>query len=202
MKTLTSDSQILDKARLIGSCVLLPVEFDTGALLDEFFAISKNQWGTKGGRVGVHLQAEAIFLRGFAPAEGDLPIEDRPLLATLPAFRSVIYNLFDAQPLRCLLAKLQPSGVIPKHIDKGGYFDRTLRIHIPIVTNEQSTMTVNEREFHMRVGEVWVINNCAVHGVENGHPTEARTHLICDYLPSEHLLGLLESGRRKQLQIS
>ena len=61
MKTLTSDSQILDKARLIGSCVLLPVEFDTGALLDEFFAISKNQWGTKGGRVGVHSHFEASF---------------------------------------------------------------------------------------------------------------------------------------------
>jgi hypothetical protein len=146
----------------------------------------------------VHLQAEAIFLRGFAPAEGDLPIEDRPLLASLPAFRNAIYNLFDAQPLRCLLAKLKPLGVIPQHIDKGSYFDKTIRIHIPIVTNEQSIMTVDGQALHMRVGEVWAINNCAVHGVENGHPTQARTHLICDYFPSEHLLGLLSCGRGKQ----
>lgn len=195
---LDSSCHIVDKASLIGTSILLPLAVDAESLVAEFHRIPSTNWGSRGGRVGVHMQTEAIFLRGFAPAEGELPIEDRSLLETLPAFRSTIYQLLDAQPLRCLLAKLQPMGSIPLHIDKGGYFEKTIRIHIPIVTNQQSVMMVDGEEVHMRVGEVWAINNCAMHGVENRNTSEARTHLICDYLPSEKLVQLLVSTKSKQ----
>ena len=45
-------------------------------------------------------------------------------------------------------------------------------------------------------GEVWALNNSATHGVWNAHATEARTHLICDFLPSPELLGLLARAER------
>jgi hypothetical protein len=186
-----------DKHALIGSCLRLPVSFDLAKLLGEFHTIADALWGTRGGRVGVHVQTEAVFLRGYAPAEGDLPIEDREVLASLPFTRTLIYETFQAPPQRCLFAKLRANGEIRPHIDQGAYFERTVRIHFPVVTNPQAIMLADKQSFHMQVGEAWALNNSAVHGVVNKHPTEARTHLICDYLPTEHLRQLLRDARNR-----
>jgi hypothetical protein len=186
-----------DKHALIGSCLRLPVSFDLAKLLGEFHTLADALWGTRGGRVGVHVQTEAVFLRGYAPAEGDLPIEDREVLASLPFTRALIYETFQAPPQRCLFAKLRANGEIRPHIDQGAYFERTVRIHFPVVTNPQAIMLADKQPFHMQVGEAWALNNSAVHGVVNKHPTEARTHLICDYLPTEHLRQLLRDARNR-----
>ena len=186
-----------DKHALIGSCLRLPVSFDLAKLLGEFHTIADALWGTRGGRVGVHVQTEAVFLRGYAPAEGDLPIEDREVLASLPFTRALIYETFQAPPQRCLFAKLRANGEIRAHIDQGAYFERTVRIHFPVVTNPQAIMLADKQSFHMQVGEAWALNNSAVHGVVNKHPTEARTHLICDYLPTEQLRQLLRDARNR-----
>jgi hypothetical protein len=153
-------------------------------------------WGSAGGRVGVHRAAEALFLRGHAPAEGDLPVTDRPVLDRLPYIRWIIEELLAAEPLRCLLARLPAGAVIAPHVDRPPYFSKTLRVHIPVETNESVHMVANETSYSMAEGEVWVLNNSGLHAVWNAHPTRARTHLICDYLPSPALLGWLAQGER------
>ena len=187
-----------DKHLLIGSCLRLSVSFDVAKLIEEFHTIDDALWGSRAGRVGVHVQTEAVFLRGYAPAEGDLPIEDRPVLASLPFTKDLIYATFKAPPQRCLFAKLRAKGEIRPHIDQGAYFENTIRIHFPVVTNPQTVMVADKQSFHMQVGEAWALNNGAVHGVLNPHPTEARTHLICDYLPTDHLRQLLRDARQSQ----
>jgi hypothetical protein len=102
----------LDKDTLIGGCVRLPLRVDSQRLFDEIQRIPQSAWGTRGGRIGVHRVAEAIFLRGFAPAEGDLPIEDRPILSDLPYVQVIVRQLIAAPPLRCLLARLPAGGII------------------------------------------------------------------------------------------
>lgn len=191
-----ADCPKLPKHVLIGSCLRLPVKFDTEKLLEEFHSIDGSLWGARGGRVGVHVQAEAIFLRGYAPADGDLPIGDRDITASLPFTMQLIRQLLRAQPMRCLFAKLKPKGKVPIHIDHGVYFEKTIRIHVPVVTNPQAIMIAGGQFFHMRVGEVWALNNSDAHGVLNESETLARTHLICDYIPSEYLLNLLAKGER------
>jgi hypothetical protein len=152
-------------------------------------------WGTAG-RVGVNSTAEALFLRGHAPAEGQKPIDDRPPLQLLPYVREIIERLIPAPPLRCLLARLPPLAVIPPHIDWAPYFSKTLRIHVPIETHDQSFMLCAGRGYVMGAGEVWVLNNSTEHSVWNSHPTLFRTHMICDFLPSPPLLELLASADR------
>jgi hypothetical protein len=58
-------------------------------------------------------------------------------------------------------------------------------------------MFASGRVYLMRPGEVWVLNNSAVHGVWNAHATLARTHLICDFLSTPALLELLARGERE-----
>jgi hypothetical protein len=187
---------VLDKEALVGGCLRLPLAVDAEQLRREVEALPASYWGSRGGRVGVHRPAEAVFLRGYAPAEGDRPVEDRPALQHLPYVREIIGSLIPAPPLRCLLARLPPGAVVGLHVDRAPYFYKTLRIHVPVETHEVAWMLASGRVYLMRAGEVWVLNNSAVHGVWNAHATLARTHLICDFLPTPALLALLARGER------
>jgi hypothetical protein len=98
---------------------------------------------------------------------------------------------------RCLLARLPAGASIAPHIDRAPYFSQTIRIHVPVQTHELAQMLCAEQCYVMRPGEVWALNNCARHGVRNAHPSLARIHLICDFLPSPALLDLLARGDRR-----
>lgn len=190
------DAPILDKHMLVGGCVRLPLQIDAQRLRDEVAALPSSFWGTTGGRVGVHNAAEALFLRGYAPAEGDKPVEDRPPLRLLSYAREIIEVLIAAPPLRCLLARLPAGESIAPHVDRAPYFAKTLRIHVPVETHARAWMFCAGSSYLMKPGEVWGLNNVAVHAVWNAHPTLARIHMICDFLPTPALLGLLARGER------
>src|SRR3954470_14170922 len=161
----------LDKANLIGSCSRLAVRADAARLQAEVAMLPEESWAGTGGRVGVHRAAQAIFLRGYAPAEGEKPIEDRECLGDLPYVRELIGTLIPAPAQRCLLARLQPGARITGHIDLAPYFAKTIRIHVPVATHDAAWMYCAGQTFRMRPGEVWALNNSATHGVWNAHAT-------------------------------
>jgi len=187
---------VLDKARLVGGCLRLPLTIDAPRLREEVDSLPAALWQGTGGRVGVHQAAQAIFLRGYAPAEGPKPIEERPPLALLPYAKSIIQELIGASPLRCLLAKLPPGVVVSAHIDKAPYFAKSLRVHLPVVTNEQVWMYCAGLSYRMLPGEAWVLNNSDMHGVWNASGAQARVHMICDFEPSPALLDSMARGDR------
>jgi aspartyl/asparaginyl beta-hydroxylase len=187
---------VLDKLTLVGNCLRLLLGVDAERLRAEVKSLPPDYWGTSGGRVGVHRGVGALFLRGFAPAEGDKPIEDRPALERLPYVRHIIGTLIPAPPLRCLLARLPAGAVVASHIDRAPYFAKSLRIHVPVETHNQAWMVCNGQTYLMRPGEIWVLNNSATHAVWNGHTSDSRTHLICDFLPTAALLDLMARGDR------
>jgi hypothetical protein len=180
---------VLDKTALIGGCVRLPLTIDAERLRAEVAALPTELWGS-GGRVGVHNVAQSIFLRGFAPAEGEKPIEDRPTLKLRPYARKIL-ALVPADPLRCLLASLPPDAVIAPHFDRPPYFAKSLRLHFPVETHANAYMLCAGKCYVMRAGEVWALNNSAVHAVWNGDSARTRTHLICDFLPSPELCDMI-----------
>jgi len=186
----------LDKLGLIGTCSRLPLQVNAARLQAEVAALPDISWSGTGGRVGVHRGAQAIFLRGFAPAEGNKPIEDRAQLADMPYAAEIITKLIPGAPQRCLLARLPAGARVVGHIDQAPYFSKTLRIHVPVVTNDDAWMYCGGLAFRMQPGEVWALNNSSTHGVWNAHATDARTHLICDFLPSPALLELLAQAER------
>lgn len=187
---------LLDKIALIGGCARLPLRCDADRLRAEIAALPASFWGTRGGRVGVHNPAQAVFLRGHAPAEGNLPVEDREALAYLPYAREIITQLIPAPPLRCLLALLPGGAVIAPHIDQADYFSKTIRIHVPVTTHAQAWMYCDGRSYRMAPGEIWALNNSTTHGVWNADPDVSRMHMICDFLPTPALLDLLAHADR------
>jgi hypothetical protein len=187
---------VLDKASLIGRCARLPLQIDGERLRAEVAALPAESWGTAGGRVGVHRAADAVFLRGYAPAEGDLPIEDRPMLDRLPYAREIVTTLVGGEPLRCLLARLPAGASIAAHVDRAPYFAKALRLHFPVETHDLAWMVCEGLSYLMRPGETWALNNSTLHAVWNADPCRARTHMICDFLPTPRLLGLLAHAER------
>jgi Aspartyl/Asparaginyl beta-hydroxylase len=187
---------ILDKAALIGGCVRLPLRFDANRLRDEIDGLPTDLWGTTGGRVGVHSAAEALFLRGYAPAQGDKPIENRPPLDLLPYAKEIIEQLIPASPMRCLLAKLPGGAAIAPHIDRAPYFAKTMRLHFPVITHDRAWMFCAGKSYVMKPGEIWALNNNALHAVWNEDAFTARTHMICDFLLSSQLRALIETSDR------
>jgi hypothetical protein len=186
----------LDKLALVGACTRLPLRIDAQRLALEVAALPAPLWSSSDGRVGPHRATDALFLRGHAPAEGGLPIEDRPALALLPYAAEIIGTLISATPMRCLLARLPPNARIAPHIDRAPYFSQTIRLHIAVTTHENAYMFCAGSCYLMRPGEVWALNNTAMHGVLNDDSTLARTHLICDFLLSPPLQALLARGER------
>lgn len=187
---------LLDKNRLVGRCTRLALHVDAAQVRAELESLPAHFWGGQAGRVGVHQPAQAVFLRGFAPADGDQPIEDREALAYLPSLRALIHERIQAPPLRCLLARLPGGAVIRPHVDQAPYFGQTIRIHVPIVTHAQVWMFSVDRSFRMAAGEVWALNNSNLHAVWNADPNQPRIHMICDFLPSQPLFELLVQGER------
>ena len=190
------DQPVIDKRALVGGCVRLPLEIDVLRFQAEVASLPLSLWGNTGGRVGVHMAAEAIFLRGSAPAQGNLPIEDRPALEHLPYARSIMHEMLGARPMRCLLARMPADTVIAPHIDRAPYFSKTLRLHFPVESHDKAWMLCAGVGYLMRPGEVWVLNNTAEHAVWNAHPSLSRTHMICDFLPDPGLLEMLARGDR------
>ncbi|MBS0557812.1 MAG: aspartyl/asparaginyl beta-hydroxylase domain-containing protein [Proteobacteria bacterium] len=187
----------LDKDALIGACARLPLAIDATRLRAEVDALPESMWETRGGRLGPHDAARAVFLRGYAPAEGrGKPIEDREALALLPYAREIITQMLQASPQRCLLARLPAGATVPPHSDNGPYFHKTIRIHVPVITHEKVWMYCDGRVYNMRPGEIWALNNNAEHAVWNEDAVRARTHLICDFLPAPALLDLLGRAER------
>lgn len=187
----------LDKFALIGACARLPLAVDAARLRAEVDALAETMWETRGGRLGPHDAARAIFLRGYAPAEGrHKPVEDREAIERVPYARDIITRQLGADPQRCLLARLPGGAVVPPHSDNGPYFLKTIRIHVPVITHEKVWMYCDGRVYNMRPGEVWALNNSAEHAVWNDNPTLSRTHLICDFLPAPGLLDLLARAER------
>lgn len=189
------DEPLLEKQLLLGGCLRLPVTVDAGRFAAEVARLGEAHWGTTGGRVGVHAAAEALFLRGYAPAQGALPIQERAVLAELPYAREVM-AMIPSAPQRSLLARLPGGRTIAPHVDRAPYFSKTIRIHVPVTTHEQVFMLSNGLSYRMRAGEVWALNNSAPHGVWNADPVRSRTHLICDYVMSPALRELLGSAER------
>lgn len=196
------DQPLLDKHALVGGCVRLAVSIDAEQLAAEVAALPRSFWEVRGGRErypqqGVHVAAETVFLRGEAPAEGDKPIQDRPPLADLPYTRGLIEREIGRRPQRCMLARLPAGGCVLPHIDRAPYFSKTLRVHVPVASNDRAWMLCEGLAYRMCPGEAWALNNVTVHAVWNAHPSLARTHLICDFLPDPGLLQVLARGERE-----
>jgi hypothetical protein len=86
------------------------------------------------------------------------------------------------QPKRITLNNMRANSVIPEHKDFLYHYENTIRIHVPIITNENVVFNFPtiDKSLHMKVGEIIEFNNNIIHSGYN-KSEENRIHLIIDY---------------------
>lgn len=80
-----------------------------------------------------------------------------------------------------LVNLLKGASLIP-HIDIYWFHRESRRIHIPIITNSDAILTFENRNYHLKLGKVYDINNRILHSGVNGGSSD-RIHLILDMMP-------------------
>jgi hypothetical protein len=139
-------------------------------------------------RFHVHRDTESVILIKFSghldteplvqPIYAEFEDELRPIIAHIAEFYQD--NGF---VLRILLAKLCAGGKIEEHVDSGYSLLEVHRLHMPLITNEQTTFLFGGTEKRMAAGDCWEINNGHKHAVFN-NGIEDRVHLILDWMPN------------------
>jgi hypothetical protein len=92
-------------------------------------------------------------------------------------------HYFNARAKMCTLNLLPTFGKITEHTDPVEFFGSHHRVHLPIVTNKNTSMTIDQHEFHMEPGYYYEIDNMRPHTAKN-EGNASRIHLIIDLLPN------------------
>jgi Aspartyl/Asparaginyl beta-hydroxylase len=166
----------------------LPLVFDPVRLAADMATLTAG-WTAHFVRQNYDGDWSVIALR--APAHARHPIQmiyadpfcadftDTPALAASPYFQSVLAAF--PCPLRAVrLMRLTPGSVIKEHDDPDLAFeDGTVRLHIPVVTNEGVDFRLNGVRCVMTAGSCWYLRLSDLHSVANRGPTD-RIHMVID----------------------
>ncbi len=123
--------------------------------------------------------------------------KDTEVLQHCPYFKEVLGQLsFSSGVVRLLFL---PAGkIIGSHRDKNSWRNGYVRLHLPIVTNENVTMIIDDERKYMAPGELWFGDFSKMHSVEN-HSDLNRVHMVIDSYVNEGLLSLLPKEDRDAL---
>ena len=190
----------MDKT-LIASKFNLP--FDIGKLNAELALIPVSAWTPHFNKACYRGEWSAVPLR--APKGETHPIRqicsdpgvstyvETPLLRDCPQFIQVL-SLFKCELLSTRLLKLGAGSQIFRHRDHELSLEEGVaRIHIPLVSDLDVRVRLNDREFSCLPGEVWYMNFSLPHEFENNSPVD-RVHLVVDCAVNAWLVDTVTAG--------
>jgi len=176
----------------------LPLTFDPGRLRSDLEAVAVDEWAAhfnasyyEGEWSGVALRAIEGAASGLYPdptATGRFV--DTPVLARMPYVQMVL-AAFECPLDSVRLLKLTAGSSIQEHRDyKLNHEHGEVRVHIPIVTNDDVAFFLAGELVPMRAGEAWYLDLELPHRVDN-RSDEDRIHLVIDCVANEWLDRLL-----------
>ena len=116
---------------------------------------------------------------------------DTPLLDRCPYIRALL-GQFDCRLEAVRLMRLGPDSVIREHRDLDlSLEDGSVRLHVPIETDDGVDFRLNGEPVAMRAGECWYLRLSDPHSVTNRSGRD-RVHLVIDARVNDWLRELLE----------
>ena len=179
----------------------LPLDFDRARLCRDLDRIEPEAWVAhfnvnyyEGEWSGVALRAVGGLASQIYPdpaASGRYV--DTPVLAQSPYFRTVL-TAFECPLNSVRLLKLAAGSSIHEHRDyQLSHTHGEVRIHVPIVTNDDVAFYLDGALLPMRAGEAWYLDLELPHRVDN-RSDDDRVHLVIDCVENEWLDSLLSAG--------
>ena len=167
----------------------LPLDFDPARLKADLDGLTGIAWTSHFVTQNYEGDWSVIALR--APAGARHPIRmivsepgctdfvDTPALAASPYFRQVL-AAFACPLLGARLMRLTPGSMIREHHDHDLAFEQgTVRIHVPVATNDGVDFRLNGVRCVMPEGSAWYLRLSDPHSVTNHGPTD-RVHMVID----------------------
>jgi hypothetical protein len=115
-------------------------------------------------------------------------VEDTRFVDAFPVLMGLLRKIAEAQGgvlERAMLVRLPSGGRVYPHVDEGRYYASRDRYHLVVQTNEgASTLRCGPELAEMGLGEVWWLNNKALHSSEN-NSSSPRVHVIFDLAAQE-----------------
>ncbi|MBX2846958.1 MAG: aspartyl/asparaginyl beta-hydroxylase domain-containing protein [Acidiferrobacterales bacterium] len=183
-------------------------EVDSEALLADFNSLGDDVWQTSYWG-SIHCSIGMLLLRGGNKGtEFDFfsdEVFDQPVLKKLPYISELIgKNGPFGEATYAFIFKMKANGVTLKHKDIIETWFEMYRIHIPIITNKEAHLIVNNYSQHLASGFAWSFDNQQDHGVVNGD--EERVHLIFDVPYSDKMASQIDAatqleGEKKESHI-
>ena len=117
------------------------------------------------------------------PASYKAPWESwKELLA--PIIREIVGNLGlgACETSKVMFTRLNAGAKIATHIDENPSSRVPHKIHVPLMTHPKVIFKIEDKAYHLQVGEAYELNNLLSHSVENDSDTP-RIHFIFDCFP-------------------
>ncbi len=177
--------------RLTSPFIQLNCQFDPEKLQAEVAQLPATAWrGHPQGFDGN--SAVTLIARGGDAIDDSTygPMQATEWLDQLPYIRTIMASL--QAPLgRSRLMRIAGASQVPSHTDLDYYWQRRMRIHVPIITHNGVRFECADEAVHMAAGQAWVFDTTQLHRVLNPQDSE-RIHLVIDTVGSDHLFGLLD----------
>lgn len=106
------------------------------------------------------------------------PVKETKFSDRLPAVTRLLKSFGFTVGISRLM-RLEAGCEVPVHSDTNEYWDKRVRVHIPLLSSEKVFFSCGNEEVVMVPGEVWTFNNWIRHGVRN-EGADDRIHLVFD----------------------
>ena len=107
-------------------------------------------------------------------------------VAAIEELLTSCYRFVSPKIGRFLLVNLPAEESVKRHRDYGPSLMVGARIHLPIMTNEETRIWVGDSNEHLQAGVMYEINNSQTHAVDNDGETD-RIHAIIDFYDMHHV---------------
>lgn len=175
------NSKKTDHLRILG-------EVDISEIKKKVVALSSRVWAeqneAKPNKFGVLDKAEHIVFRFINSFKDHRSYSDRILwedwkevIEPLLEVTTKMYGYNRAKYPRIMLAKLPAGESIKPHIDRSQAAQFPHKVHIPLVTNNETFFILDGEKIRMKLGTVYEVNNRKNHSVINNGIGD-RIHLI------------------------
>jgi len=130
------------------------------------------------------------------PHEGERN-EKTPVLKALPSVERV-FDMFEGPVRAASISRMEPGAKVNWHRDVRQSADlEYARLHLPIVTNRDSTMVLAHQKTHLTAGRLWYADFAFPHCVDNSSG-EARIHIMFDVPARPDLLSFFPDRFRRE----
>ncbi len=179
--------------KLLHEFYQLPLTFDVEQLQKEVLALDESQWIEHPDRFKGNASIPLVSVNGEINNDFNGPMQVTQSLNNSPYIKQVIAS-FGEVVGRSRLMRLAPDCEVPIHSDTNYHWYKRVRIHIPIITDENVLFYCADKHVNMQAGQAWIFDSWKYHRVHNGGKT-LRVHLVIDIAGSSKFWQMVENSR-------